>query len=128
MRMASTVALGIALLAGVAGCAMPTSVEIDCLDPDGAEAQRGECDEVVELVRARFGFGDAQRGALRVVGVQTLDCADAADEEGLPTLDVTEVDRCWRVILHFDAGSIPYFATRSSQTGEIELMEFRAIE
>lgn len=128
MRTTSTLALGIALLASVAGCSLPTSVEIDCLGADGAEARISECDDVIELIRARFGFGDAQRGSLRVVGVQRLDCADAAREEGIVAFDLPEVDRCWRVILHFDAGSVNYVAARNDETREIEMIQVRTIE
>lgn len=84
MRPTTALMLVIALLAGVTACAAQRFFAVECRGPDGAEAPLSECDEVIELVNARFGFGDAQRGTLRLVGIQTVDCADAARDEGTP--------------------------------------------
>jgi hypothetical protein len=111
MRAAVTFALGAAQLIAIAACTLrPYAVE--CVGP-GADLEPAECGDVADHVATRVGLQNEGFGKLMVVSVEVVDCR----AEGVPEQEEPSVDRCWRVVLDYESGSMSSWQHATARPG-----------
>jgi hypothetical protein len=121
MRSVRTLALGIALLTGAAGC-VPRPLTVECVKP-AAVTEPAECHDVADRVARLAGLERAEIGTLTVISVEHVDCHAVGLTQEILELDAPSIDRCWRVVLDYEGGGVEYVAARDRETGGIGLFE-----